>query len=125
MEVAGTSATGLIALLEEPSADLQAVALQRIAPIVDQLWYQVAGAVSALEALHENEAFAERELAALVVSKVRETSTRRIEGKERSTRKRGHVDGNERERNHPTPRTERSRRRKHRSNARRRKEKPC
>lgn len=71
MEVAGTSATGLIALLDEPSAELQAVALQRIAPVVDQLWYQVAGAVSSLEALHENETFAERELAALVASKVR------------------------------------------------------
>ena len=77
MEVAGASATGLIALLDEPSAELQAVALQRIAPVVDQLWYQVAGAVSSLEALHENETFAERELAALVASKVRKMERKR------------------------------------------------
>jgi 26S proteasome regulatory subunit N2 len=65
-----TSAAGVVGLLSEPDADLQIFALQKLNEQIDSLWTEVAGSVGEIEALYEDESFPERQLAALVASKV-------------------------------------------------------
>ncbi|KAI9885441.1 MAG: Protoheme IX farnesyltransferase, mitochondrial [Watsoniomyces obsoletus] len=65
-----TSAAGLVGLLAEPDAQLRTYALRRLNDEVDLLWPEVADSVGDIEALYEDEGFAERELAALVVSRI-------------------------------------------------------
>ncbi|KAF2361483.1 Proteasome/cyclosome repeat [Trinorchestia longiramus] len=65
-----TSAAGILALLDEPEAELQVFALERLNEIIDVFWPEIADSVQKIEALQENESFSKRELAALVVSKV-------------------------------------------------------
>ncbi|KAA0200314.1 hypothetical protein HAZT_HAZT001907 [Hyalella azteca] len=57
-------------MLDEPEAELQVFALERLNEIIDVFWPEIADSVQKIEALQENETFAKRELAALVVSKV-------------------------------------------------------
>lgn len=71
-EWAGPSAASdVLALLEEENVALQVHALQLLDKHVHELWYQVSGYISTIEALSEDESFSHRELAALVASKVR------------------------------------------------------
>ncbi|KAF2021985.1 26S proteasome regulatory complex, non-ATPase subcomplex, Rpn2/Psmd1 subunit [Aaosphaeria arxii CBS 175.79] len=65
-----TSAAGLVGFLAEPDTALRSFALQRLNSDIDLLWPEVAGSVSEIEALYEDESFPERELAALVAAKV-------------------------------------------------------
>ncbi|KAN0063959.1 proteasome regulatory particle base subunit [Thecaphora frezii] len=65
-----TSAAGIIALLDEQEPELQSYALKRLDSIVDQFWAEIADSVSKIEILYETEGFADRQLAALVASKV-------------------------------------------------------
>ncbi|KAJ3217761.1 proteasome regulatory particle base subunit [Dinochytrium kinnereticum] len=65
-----TSAAGVISLLDETDEELQVHALQQLNVMVDQFWAEIADEVSKIEILYENEEFKERQLAALVTSKV-------------------------------------------------------
>lgn len=82
--MAGSSAGGLIALLEEPEEELQLHGLNKINQKVDQFWAEIADALPIMyriifsvvyllqfsERLSENENFQGRGLASLVASKV-------------------------------------------------------
>lgn len=65
-----TSAAGVVGFLSEPDPELQIFALRKLNEEIDSLWTEVAGSVGEIEALYEDESFPERELAALVASKV-------------------------------------------------------
>ncbi|KAL7779222.1 hypothetical protein CFE70_008725 [Pyrenophora teres f. teres 0-1] len=65
-----TSAAGVVGFLSEPDPALRSFALQRLNEEIDLLWPEVAGSVSQIEALYEDDSFPERELAALVAAKV-------------------------------------------------------
>ncbi|PUU77052.1 armadillo-type protein [Tuber borchii] len=65
-----TSAFGLIGLLDEPDQQLKCYALQNLDKLVDQFWAEIADSVSKIEVLYEDDQFSERNLAALVASKV-------------------------------------------------------
>jgi 26S proteasome regulatory subunit N2 len=66
-----SSAAGLIALLDEPSDELKRYALRRLDSVVDTTWAEISSAIASVEALYEDDMFADRQLAALVASKVR------------------------------------------------------
>lgn len=65
-----TSAGGLMALLDEQERELQVHALLKIYEFIDQLWPEISDDVTKIEVMYEDHSFPERELAALVVSKV-------------------------------------------------------
>jgi 26S proteasome regulatory subunit N2 len=65
-----TSAAGLVGFLSEPDTELQVFALRRLNDEIESLWTEVAGSLDEIEAIYEDEAFPERELAALVAAKV-------------------------------------------------------
>lgn len=67
-----TSASGLLALLEEDNDTLKGHALRQLISVVDQHWPEVAGALALCEALYEDEGFEARTHAALLASKVTE-----------------------------------------------------
>lgn len=58
-------------MLEEEQVQLQTSALRSLNAVVDTHWAEVAGSISVIEALYEDEFFASRDLAALLASKVR------------------------------------------------------
>ncbi|KAJ5675549.1 26S proteasome regulatory subunit rpn2 [Penicillium macrosclerotiorum] len=64
------SAGGLVGFLSEPDPELKVFALKSLDSQIDLLWTEVVNAVPEIEALYEDESFPERELAALVASKV-------------------------------------------------------
>ncbi|RUP51626.1 hypothetical protein BC936DRAFT_146875 [Jimgerdemannia flammicorona] len=70
MVAALTSAGGVIALLDEDQEELQTFALQKLNGLVDQFWAEISDSVSKIEILYEDEGFPQRELAALIASKV-------------------------------------------------------
>ncbi|EEB08916.1 19S proteasome regulatory subunit Rpn2 [Schizosaccharomyces japonicus yFS275] len=65
-----TSAGGLMALLDEQEKELQVHALKKIYEFIDQIWPEVSDYISKIEILYEDTAFPERNLAALIASKV-------------------------------------------------------
>ena len=65
-----SSAAGVVGFLSEADTELQIFALRKLDEQIDSLWTEVAGSVGEIEALYEDESFPERELAALVASKV-------------------------------------------------------
>ena len=65
-----SSAAGVVGFLSEPDYELQAFALRKLNEEIDSLWTEVVGFVGEVEALYEDPNFPERELAALVASKV-------------------------------------------------------
>ncbi|KAF9951015.1 proteasome regulatory particle base subunit, partial [Modicella reniformis] len=65
-----TSAAGVIALLDEQDDDLKVYALQKLNGLVDQFWAEISDAVSKIEIMYEDTEFKDRQLAALVASKV-------------------------------------------------------
>ncbi|KHN95476.1 26S proteasome regulatory complex, non-ATPase subcomplex, Rpn2/Psmd1 subunit [Metarhizium album ARSEF 1941] len=64
------SATGVLAFLADEEPELKVFALQTLNDDIDTVWTEVAGALNQIEALYEDEAFPERQLAALVLAKV-------------------------------------------------------
>jgi 26S proteasome regulatory subunit N2 len=65
------SAAGLLSMLEEEQTQLQVAALTNLNKVIDTHWAEVASSISVIEAMYEDEFFAQRELAALLASKVR------------------------------------------------------
>ncbi|KAL1935717.1 hypothetical protein VTP01DRAFT_4857 [Rhizomucor pusillus] len=65
-----TSAGGILALLDEPQQELQVYALQSLNNLVNEFWAEISDSVAKIEILYEDSEFSERELAALVASKV-------------------------------------------------------
>eukprot|EP01103_Thecamoeba_quadrilineata_P009829 TRINITY_DN1999_c0_g6_i1.p1 TRINITY_DN1999_c0_g6~~TRINITY_DN1999_c0_g6_i1.p1 ORF type:complete len:976 (-),score=173.29 TRINITY_DN1999_c0_g6_i1:35-2962(-) len=65
-----TSAGGILALLEEESSNIKVYSLNQLNLIVDEFWAEIADNVDKIEILSEDEGFQNRELAALVASKV-------------------------------------------------------
>ena len=65
-----TSVAGMMALLDEKDVKLQEYALQKLNTLVDRFWAELADSLARLEELYEDEAFQQRHLAALVVSKI-------------------------------------------------------
>ncbi|EPE08515.1 26s proteasome regulatory subunit rpn2 [Ophiostoma piceae UAMH 11346] len=64
------TATGVLGFLADEEPELKVFALNTLNDDIDTVWTEVAGAVSQIEALYEDEDFPERELAALVLAKV-------------------------------------------------------
>lgn len=64
------TAAGVLALLEEEDNALKAHALQKLHQVVDFYWAEIADAIPLIESLSDDDAFPDRELAALVASKV-------------------------------------------------------
>eukprot|EP00854_Cymbomonas_tetramitiformis_P002915 gene2915-3727_t len=65
-----TSASGLLSLLTEEENSLKDYALKSLLRVVDDHWAEVAGSLSVVESLYEDEEFPQREHAALLASKV-------------------------------------------------------
>ncbi|KAK9323452.1 armadillo-type protein [Lipomyces orientalis] len=65
-----TSATSLLALLDEPDQSLQVYALENLNQLADEFWAEIADFVTRIEELYEDEHFPQSKLAALVASKV-------------------------------------------------------
>uniref|UniRef100_A0A0D9X5I3 26S proteasome non-ATPase regulatory subunit 1 homolog n=1 Tax=Leersia perrieri TaxID=77586 RepID=A0A0D9X5I3_9ORYZ len=65
-----SSASGLLAMLQEPAAELKLHALAKLNSLVHLFWPEISTSVPAIESLYEDEEFDQRQLAALVVSKV-------------------------------------------------------
>ncbi|KAK0557696.1 proteasome regulatory particle base subunit [Tilletia horrida] len=65
-----SSAAGLLALLDDDQPELVAYALQELDNVVHAHWTEIADSVSKLEILYEDAAFPNRQLAALLASKV-------------------------------------------------------
>lgn len=65
-----TSASGVLSLLEEDSNQLRIAALERLNEVVDQFWHEIADYLTDIESFYEDTSFPNRELAALVASKV-------------------------------------------------------
>uniref|UniRef100_A0ACD5ZQY5 Uncharacterized protein n=1 Tax=Avena sativa TaxID=4498 RepID=A0ACD5ZQY5_AVESA len=65
-----SSASGLLAMLQEPAAELKLHALSNLNSLVHVFWPEISTSVPAIESLYEDEEFDQRQLAALVVSKV-------------------------------------------------------
>ncbi|KAK1752977.1 armadillo-type protein [Echria macrotheca] len=63
------SARGILAFLADEETELKAFALKTLNDDIDTVWTEVAGALSQIEALYEDESFPERQLAALVLAK--------------------------------------------------------
>ncbi|KAK0712834.1 armadillo-type protein [Lasiosphaeria miniovina] len=64
------TATGVLAFLADEETELKVFALKTLNDDIDTVWFEVAGALSDIEALYEDESFPERQLAALVLAKV-------------------------------------------------------
>ncbi|CAK7234754.1 proteasome regulatory particle base subunit [Sporothrix bragantina] len=64
------TATGVLGFLADEEPELKVFALNTLNDDIDTVWTEVAGAVSQIEALYEDEEFPERQLAALVLAKV-------------------------------------------------------
>ncbi|KAL0144616.1 armadillo-type protein [Mucor lusitanicus] len=65
-----TSANGIIALLDEKQPELKVYALQQLNTLVDEFWAEISDSIAKIEILYEDASFTQRELAALVASKV-------------------------------------------------------
>ncbi|KAI9023487.1 armadillo-type protein, partial [Phycomyces nitens] len=61
---------GIVSLLDEQQPDLQVYALQKLNTLVNEFWAEVSDSVEKIEILYEDTNFPQRELAALVTSKI-------------------------------------------------------
>ena len=66
-----SSAAGLLTLLQEDDLALQQYALSKLDACVQDNWFEISPSIASVEALYEDEGFKDRELAALLASKVR------------------------------------------------------
>ncbi|XP_024526054.1 26S proteasome non-ATPase regulatory subunit 1 homolog B [Selaginella moellendorffii] len=69
MTVAST-ASGLLAMLQEQQPQLKKYALHNLNSLADSFWHEISASISTIESFYEDEYFEQRELAALVASKV-------------------------------------------------------
>ncbi|KAK1279681.1 hypothetical protein QJS04_geneDACA019742 [Acorus gramineus] len=65
-----SSAGGLLAMLNESNPSLKLHALSNLNTLVDVFWPEISTSLPAIESLYEDESFDQRQLAALLVSKV-------------------------------------------------------
>ncbi|KAG9508808.1 26S proteasome non-ATPase regulatory subunit 1, partial [Fragariocoptes setiger] len=65
-----TSASGFISLLDENGQELQEYALHRLNDLVDKFWPEISEAIVKIESLCEDKSFRNRNLAALLASKI-------------------------------------------------------
>ncbi|GFZ10671.1 26S proteasome regulatory complex, non-ATPase subcomplex, Rpn2/Psmd1 subunit [Actinidia rufa] len=65
-----SSAGGLLAMLNESHPSLKLHALSNLNAFVDYFWPEISTSVPIIESLYEDEEFDQRQLAALLVSKV-------------------------------------------------------
>lgn len=65
-----TSAAGIISLLDEPTDEAKVFALKRLNILVDNFWAEISEVINKIEILYEQDDFPERELSALLASKV-------------------------------------------------------
>ncbi|CAO3657434.1 unnamed protein product [Mucor hiemalis] len=65
-----TFANGIIALLDEQQPELKVYALQQLNSLVDEFWAEISDSIAKIEILYEDSSFSQRQLAALVASKV-------------------------------------------------------
>ncbi|KAI1290272.1 26S proteasome non-ATPase regulatory subunit 1 [Halotydeus destructor] len=65
-----SSASGIISLLDEEKPELKGFALSKLNEVVDEFWAEISDVIEKIEILHEDKAFTEKSLAALVASKV-------------------------------------------------------
>eukprot|EP00879_Flechtneria_rotunda_P005574 GHRR01005868.1.p1 GENE.GHRR01005868.1~~GHRR01005868.1.p1 ORF type:complete len:994 (+),score=408.14 GHRR01005868.1:347-3328(+) len=65
-----SSAAGLLTLLQEENDELKHYALIHLNKVVHEFWYQISSYIGSVEALYEDDEFRDRELAALIASKV-------------------------------------------------------
>ena len=65
-----TSASGIISLLDEPQPELKEYALHKLNDIVDEFWPEISEAIVKVESLCEDKSFRNRDLAALLASKI-------------------------------------------------------
>eukprot|EP00164_Ancoracysta_twista_P002156 GFYU01002846.1.p1 GENE.GFYU01002846.1~~GFYU01002846.1.p1 ORF type:complete len:990 (+),score=411.16 GFYU01002846.1:151-3120(+) len=64
------SAAGILAFLDEDDKTIKSYALEKLNQVVDTNWAEISESISSIEALYEDDSFKNRELAALVASKV-------------------------------------------------------
>jgi hypothetical protein len=69
--LAASSAAGLLTMLDDESDELKQYALKKLDGVIADYWFEISPSLASLEALYEDEEFKDRELAALVTSKVR------------------------------------------------------
>lgn len=65
-----TSAAPLLALLKENDESVKKYALKSINEVVDELWSEISNGITEIEALYDDSEFSDRQLAALIASKV-------------------------------------------------------
>jgi 26S proteasome regulatory subunit N2 len=65
-----SSAAGLLTLLADDNDELKHYALVHLNKVVHEFWFQIASYIGSVEALYEDDEFKDRELAALIASKV-------------------------------------------------------
>lgn len=65
-----TSASGVISLLDESRSELKEYALHKLNDIVDEFWPEISEAIVKVESLCEDKSFGNRNLAALLASKI-------------------------------------------------------
>ncbi|KAF6257926.1 26S proteasome regulatory complex [Scenedesmus sp. NREL 46B-D3] len=65
-----SSAAGLLTLLDDENDELKHYALVHLNKVVHEFWFQIASYIGSVEALYEDDEFQDRELAALIASKV-------------------------------------------------------
>jgi len=65
-----TSVAPYISQLDEPQDEIKAFSLRKLNDSVNEFWHEIAEAINKIEILYEDESFKDRELAALVASKV-------------------------------------------------------
>ena len=61
---------GILSLLDETDESLLFFALQKLNEVVDIFWAEISDSIEKIEILYEREKFSQRQLAALVASKV-------------------------------------------------------
>ncbi|KAL9644481.1 hypothetical protein ABK040_009347 [Willaertia magna] len=64
------SAAGILSLLDENDHDVQEMALKKLETLVNQYWAEISESIRKIEGFYENQKFPNRELAALLTSKV-------------------------------------------------------
>lgn len=70
MQTRISSAGGIIALLDENKSELKTFALHKLNDVVDEFWAEISEIIQKIEILYEDKDFENKQLAALVASKV-------------------------------------------------------
>lgn len=68
--MSSTTAAPLLALLKEKDDSVKSYALKSINDVVDELWSEISNGITEIEALYDDGNFSDRQMAALIASKV-------------------------------------------------------